>query len=125
MRPPSRRAVASLHGIDAMDGVPVLRLGPHRPLLAVERDRGRNAALAGGWPHTHCSEYIHADRIGLVINIPRSNEEEELSDDHLIRRTAIDHQVPLLTNLHLTERLVEAQEIADVDNVPIPEWSEL
>ena len=79
--------------------------------------------LEGGTPN--CIDRIRDGRIGLVINIPKNNEEEELSNDYLIRRAAIDHQVPLLTNLRLTERLVEALEIVDFDKLPVHEWSEL
>jgi carbamoyl-phosphate synthase large subunit len=79
--------------------------------------------LEGGTPN--CIDYIRAGRIGLVINIPKNNDEEELSNDYRIRRAAIDHQVPLLTNLRLTERLVDALEIADFENLPVREWSEL
>jgi carbamoyl-phosphate synthase large subunit len=79
--------------------------------------------LEGGTPN--CSDYIRSGRIGLVINIPKNNETNELSNDYLIRRTAIDHQVPLLTNFSLTERLVDALEVADFENLPVREWSEL
>jgi len=79
--------------------------------------------LEGGTPN--CSDYIRSGRIGLVINIPKNNEENELSNDYLIRRAAIDHQVPLLTNFSLTERLVEALEVADFEALPVREWSEL
>ncbi len=81
------------------------------------------------WPLEHgtpnCIDYIRSGQIGLVINIPKNNEEEELSNDYLIRRAAIDHRVPLLTNLRLTERLVDALELADFDNLPVLEWSEV
>ena len=72
----------------------------------------------------NCIDYIRSGKIGLVINIPKNNEEEELSNDYLIRRGAVDHEVPPLTNLRLTERLVEALEVADFHNLPILEWSE-
>jgi carbamoyl-phosphate synthase large subunit len=79
--------------------------------------------LENGAPN--CIDYIRSGRIGLVINIPKNNEQVELSNDYLIRRAAIDHCVPLLTNLRLTERLVDALEIADFDNLPVLEWSEV
>jgi carbamoyl-phosphate synthase large subunit len=78
--------------------------------------------LEGGKPN--CVDYISSGKIGLVINIPKSNEEEELSNDYLIRRTAVDYEVPLLTNLRLTERLVEALQTHDFDNLPVREWGE-
>ena len=36
-----------------------------------------------------------------------------------------DGRPPLLTNLRLTERLVDALEIADFDNLPVLEWGEV
>ena len=78
--------------------------------------------LEGGEPN--CIDYIQAGKIGLVINIPKNNEKEELSNDYLIRRAAIDHDVPLLTNLRLTERLMEALEIYEYDDIPVKAYDE-
>jgi len=44
----------------------------------------------------------------LVINIPKSHDEEELTNNYLIRRAAIDANVPLITDLQLAKRFVEA-----------------
>ncbi len=79
--------------------------------------------LEGGRPN--CIDLIKNGKIGLVINVPKSNEEEELSNDYLIRRAAVDNGVPLLTNLKLTERLFEALNIYDFDKLPIREWGDL
>ena len=78
--------------------------------------------LEGGTPGS--IEYIRRGEIGLVINIPKNNEEEELSNDYLIRRAAIDCEIPLLTNLRLTERLFEALEVLSPEDVPVREYSE-
>lgn len=52
--------------------------------------------------------YIADHKIDLIINIPKNTEKEELDNDYLIRRKAVDHGVPLITNLQLAKRLVEA-----------------
>ncbi len=78
--------------------------------------------LDGGKPNS--IEHISNGKIGMVINIPKNNEEEELSNDYLIRRAAIDNEVPLFTNLRLTERLIEALQVHDFDELPVKEWSE-
>ena len=70
-------------------------------------------------------DHIRKGKIGLVINIPKNNEEEELSNDYMIRRTAVDNDVPLLTNLKLAERLLEALKHHDFNNLPVREWDEL
>ncbi|MFO0662770.1 MAG: carbamoyl-phosphate synthase (glutamine-hydrolyzing) large subunit [Polyangiaceae bacterium] len=47
-------------------------------------------------------------KIDLVINIPRSYDTEGRPDGYLIRRTAIDRNIPLLTNLQLSRAVVDA-----------------
>ncbi|CAN0411006.1 unnamed protein product, partial [Hapterophycus canaliculatus] len=38
----------------------------------------------------------------LVINLPTS-ESKRLEDNYMVRRTAVDHGIPLLTNLNLVK----------------------
>jgi len=52
--------------------------------------------------------YISKGKIDLVINIPKNIEKKELDNDYLIRRKAVDFGVPLITNIHLAKRYVEA-----------------
>ncbi|MBN2325033.1 MAG: carbamoyl-phosphate synthase (glutamine-hydrolyzing) large subunit [Spirochaetes bacterium] len=53
-------------------------------------------------------EYIREGKIDLVINIPKNFQEDELTNDYIIRRSAVDFDVPLITNLQLARRFVEA-----------------
>ncbi|MEE9529409.1 MAG: carbamoyl-phosphate synthase large subunit, partial [Syntrophobacteria bacterium] len=53
-------------------------------------------------------EYLSQKEIDLVINIPKNYQEEELTNDYIIRRTAVDFSIPLITNLQLAQRFVEA-----------------
>jgi len=52
-------------------------------------------------------EMIKADEIGLVVNIP-TYESDRLEDNFLMRRTAVDYGVPLLTNLNLVKCFSDA-----------------
>jgi carbamoyl-phosphate synthase large subunit len=52
--------------------------------------------------------FIEERKIDLIINIPKNVEKEELENDYLIRRKAVDFNVPLITNLQLAKRFVEA-----------------
>ncbi len=54
------------------------------------------------------AEYIKSGKIDLVINIPKNFQEEELTNDYIIRRTAVDYKIPLITNRQLAMRLAEA-----------------
>ncbi|MEA3558800.1 MAG: carbamoyl-phosphate synthase (glutamine-hydrolyzing) large subunit [Candidatus Thermoplasmatota archaeon] len=81
------------------------------------------------WPNERGAQnsldFIKDGKIGLVINIPKNNEEEELSNDYLIRRTAVDNNVPLITNLKLAQRMMESLKFYDFDELPILEWDEI
>ncbi|MBW2277704.1 MAG: carbamoyl-phosphate synthase (glutamine-hydrolyzing) large subunit, partial [Deltaproteobacteria bacterium] len=62
--------------------------------------------LEGGSPGA--VEVIKAGELDLVINIPKHHQQEELQNDYIIRRTAVDFGVPLITNLQIAQRLAEA-----------------
>ena len=46
-------------------------------------------------------------KVDLVLNIPKSLEREELTNDYLIRRKAIDSNIPLITNAQLAKQFFE------------------
>lgn len=64
------------------------------------------------WPDEKKSpnsiEAIRSGDIGLVINIPKDLSPDELDNDYKIRRSAIDFNVPLLTNARLAEAFINA-----------------
>jgi carbamoyl-phosphate synthase large subunit len=68
--------------------------------------------------------YIADGKIDLVINIPKNIEKEELDNDYLIRRKAVDFNVPLITNLQLAKRFVEAISRTSQDDLKIKSWNE-
>ncbi|MDH7517607.1 MAG: carbamoyl-phosphate synthase (glutamine-hydrolyzing) large subunit [Candidatus Thermoplasmatota archaeon] len=68
--------------------------------------------------------YIADGKIDLVINIPKNIEREELDNDYLIRRKAVDFDVPLITNLQLAKRFVEAISRVSLDDLKIKSWDE-
>jgi carbamoyl-phosphate synthase large subunit len=68
--------------------------------------------------------YIADGKIDLVINIPKNIEKEELDNDYLIRRKTVDFDVPLITNLQLAKRFVEAIQKTDHNDLKIKSWDE-
>ena len=68
--------------------------------------------------------YITDGKIDLVVNIPKNIEREELDNDYLIRRTAIDFGVPLITNLQLAKRFVEAIYRTSLKDLSVKSWDE-
>ena len=69
-------------------------------------------------------DYIKEGKIDLVINIPKSAQVEELTNGYAIRRTAVDHNVPLVTNRQIAQRLAEALTRVRVEDLEIKPWSE-
>ncbi len=68
--------------------------------------------------------YIADGEIDLVINIPKNIEKEELDNDYLIRRKAVDFGVPLITNLQLAKRFGEAIYRTSPEDLKVKSWDE-
>ncbi len=68
--------------------------------------------------------YIANRKIDLVINIPKTIERDELDNDYLIRRKAIDFNVPLITNLQLAKRFIEAISRTPLKALKVKSWDE-
>src|SRR5262249_22670801 len=47
------------------------------------------------------ADAIREGRIDLVLNIPKDDTEDELTNDYIIRREAANYKVPLITNRQL------------------------
>jgi carbamoyl-phosphate synthase large subunit len=91
------------------------------------RANGVNAEVLH-WPldnkEPNTLSYIADGKIDLVINIPKNIEKEELDNDYLIRRKAVDFDVPLITNLQLAKRLAEAVGTLSIKNLEVKSWDE-
>jgi carbamoyl-phosphate synthase large subunit len=64
------------------------------------------------WPdsseHPNTLDYIKERKIDLVVNIPKNLSKTELSNDYTIRRSAIDFNIPLITNARLAAAFIRA-----------------
>ncbi len=69
-------------------------------------------------------EYLKEDKIDLVINIPKNNQREELENDYLIRRTAVDFGISLITDIKIARRMTEALEYYRKNGLEIKAWDE-
>jgi carbamoyl-phosphate synthase large subunit len=78
------------------------------------------------WPSENSSpdalSYLQERKIDLVINIPKSFHEEELSNDYLIRRRAVDLGIPLITNIQFAQRFAEAMSLKDFSSLEIKSY---
>ncbi|MBU0979944.1 MAG: carbamoyl-phosphate synthase large subunit [Nanoarchaeota archaeon] len=69
-------------------------------------------------------DYLKEKRLDLVVNIPKSNEDIELSNDYLIRRAAADFDIPLITNAACTRLFVDAICSLQEKDLDVKSWKE-
>lgn len=68
--------------------------------------------------------YFSEGKIDMVINIPKSAEQVELDSDYIIRRKAVDLNIPLFTNVQATKRFIKALQQYKLDDLPVKSWDE-
>ena len=80
------------------------------------------------WPDENVSpnimDYLKGHKIDLVINIPKNHTQRELDNGYTIRRTAVDFNIPLITNARLASAFIYAICEIGVDNLSIRHWAE-
>lgn len=80
------------------------------------------------WPDEQGGENIMqaiADhKIDLVINIPKNQTKRELTNGYKIRRAAIDHNIPLMTNARLAKAFISAFCQKNINDIAIKSWQE-
>ncbi|MDD3824047.1 MAG: ATP-grasp domain-containing protein, partial [Sphaerochaetaceae bacterium] len=80
------------------------------------------------WPlekaEPNIATMLKARKFDLVINIPKNNEEKELKNDYLIRRAAVDFNIPLFTNIKVAKQFIDALESHRAKGFEIKAWEE-
>jgi len=81
------------------------------------------------WPlekkEPNIADLIKKRGIDIIINIPKNNAELELKNDYIIRRMAIDFDIPLFTNIKVAKEFIDALEtLHDGAELEIKAWDE-
>jgi carbamoyl-phosphate synthase large subunit len=80
------------------------------------------------WPDSgkqpNAIDYIEGHKLDLVINIPKNFTARELANGFAIRRSAIDHNIPLITNARLARAFIYALCKIGVEGLSIRSWNE-
>ncbi len=80
------------------------------------------------WPLDNVSpnaiDFIRDDRPDLVINIPKNDRPDELTNGYMIRRAAVDYNVPLITNRQIAMRYIEALSRMTDGDIETKSWGE-
>ena len=67
---------------------------------------------------------IAAHQFDLIVNIPKNHSKRELTNGYRIRRGAIDHNIPLMTNARLARAFIEAFCKMKQEDIQIKSWQE-
>lgn len=90
-------------------------------------DNGINA-IEVNWPdedgENNIQKMIADKKFDLIINIPKDVTRRELTNGYIIRRGAIDYNIPLITNARLASAFITAFCTMDLDDVQIKSWDE-
>lgn len=87
-------------------------------------------AIAVGWPDEDGSnvpnvmDMIASHEFDLIVNIPKNHSSRELTNGYKIRRGAIDHNIPLMTNARLASAFIEAFCRIGIEDLQIKAWQD-
>ena len=87
-------------------------------------------AIAVGWPDENGSnvpnvmDMIANHEFDLIVNIPKNHSSRELTNGYKIRRGAIDHNIPLMTNARLASAFIEAFCRIGIEDLQIKAWQD-
>jgi carbamoyl-phosphate synthase large subunit len=80
------------------------------------------------WPdeegENNVMDMIAAHQFDLIINVPKNHSKRELTNGYRIRRGAIDHNIPLMTNVRLAKAFIEAFCAMKLEDIPVKSWQE-
>jgi len=90
-------------------------------------DNGIDAADVN-WPdedgENNIKQMIADKQFDLIINIPKDVTRRELTNGYIIRRSAIDYNIPLITNSRLASAFITAFCTMNLDDIQIKSWDE-
>lgn len=80
------------------------------------------------WPnhdgHPQVLDLLHEKKVELVVNVPRNHSDVEISNGYQVRRTAIDLNIPLITNARLASAFIYAFCDIKPEDIEIKSWAE-
>jgi carbamoyl-phosphate synthase large subunit len=85
-------------------------------------------ATALNWPleskEPNIATMIKSRAVDMVINIPKNNRQTELKNDYLIRRLAVDFDIPLFTNIKVARQFIDSLVYKEEKGLEIKAWEE-
>ena len=91
------------------------------------KENGVEATVVA-WPDeegdNHVMELIANHVFDLVVNVPKNQTKRELTNGYRIRRGAIDHNIPLMTNARLAQAFINAFCAMQQGDIQIKAWQD-
>ena len=85
-------------------------------------------ATAVAWPdengENNVMDMIADHQFELIINVPKNHTKRELTNGYRIRRGAIDHNIPLMTNTRLAKAFIQAFCDLKEEDIKVKSWQE-
>jgi carbamoyl-phosphate synthase large subunit len=79
------------------------------------------------WPDDNATpnvmDYIRNKQFDLVVNIPKNLSQGELANDYTIRRSAVDYNIPLITNSRLASAFIIGFSRIKPEAISIKSWN--
>ncbi len=75
-------------------------------------------------PKENCVSMIRKGKIDFIINEPSHFRVNGHSQGYIVRRAAVDYNIPLITNIKLAKYFVEAIKKYSLDDLEIKAWDE-
>lgn len=69
-------------------------------------------------------DVIREKRVDLIISIPRAESDRSITDGYRLRRLAIDHHIPLITNLQIAQVFLQCLIEGKSRKITIKSWRE-
>ena len=69
-------------------------------------------------------DLISQHKVDLIVNVPKDHTKREKTNGYRIRRGAIDHNIPLITNARLASAFIEAFCRVPLEDVQLKSWQE-
>jgi len=119
--------------VDLLDACKLLAAGGYK-IYATEgtqkflADHGVEATVVS-WPdeqnhNVNIISLLQEHQVDLVVNIPKNQTRRELTNGYKIRRSAIDHNIPLMTNARLASAFIKAFCNMKETDIEIKTWQE-
>lgn len=87
-------------------------------------------AITVGWPDEegddklNIMDMISQHKVELIVNVPKDHTKREKTNGYRIRRGAIDHNIPLITNARLASAFIEAFCRMPLEDVQLKSWQD-